>query len=134
MEFFVFFVLKPFRNPNIILIAKYTISTAVMMENPVRSPIVPPISESMFTNVVALSLVTLVNTRSTNFILINLRSCRSPSSKKIIYNVQSIVKESTLIGLSVCYQNHLNSLHILPAESLVCTRRLVIILSCPVFL
>ena len=41
--------------------AKYTISTALMMENPVRSPMVPPIADNMSTNFAALSLVTLSN-------------------------------------------------------------------------
>ena len=45
-----------------ILNKKYKISTALMIEKPVRSPIVPPIAESMSTNFAALSLVTLSNT------------------------------------------------------------------------
>ena len=44
-----------------ILNKKYKISTALMIEKPVRSPIVPPIAESMSTNFAALSLVTLSN-------------------------------------------------------------------------
>ena len=40
---------------------KYRISTALMMENPVRSPMVPPIADSMSTNFAALSLVILSN-------------------------------------------------------------------------
>ena len=43
-----------------------------MIVNPVRSPKVPPIAEIIFTNVVALSLVTLVNTKSSKFNLIYL--------------------------------------------------------------
>ena len=37
------------------------ISTALIIENPVRSPIVPPIADSMSTNFAALSLVILSN-------------------------------------------------------------------------
>ena len=44
-----------------IFITKYTISTALMMENPVRSPIVPPIADNMSTGFAALSLVILSN-------------------------------------------------------------------------
>ena len=48
MEIFVIVCLGIFlKNPIIIFVVKYTISTAVIMENPVRSPIVPPISESI---------------------------------------------------------------------------------------
>ena len=41
--------------------AKYKISTPLMMENPVRSPIVPPIAESMSANFAARSIVILSN-------------------------------------------------------------------------
>ena len=44
-----------------IFATKYAISTPLMMENPVRSPIVPPIAESMSTNFAARSLVILSN-------------------------------------------------------------------------
>ena len=44
-------------QPNIIFVAKYIISTPLMMENPVRSPMVPPIAESMSTNLADLSLM-----------------------------------------------------------------------------
>ena len=40
---------------------KYRISTPLMMENPVRSPMVPPIADNMSTNFAALSLVILSN-------------------------------------------------------------------------
>ena len=43
------------------LVEKYRISTALMMENPVRSPMVPPIADIMSTNFAALSLVILSN-------------------------------------------------------------------------
>ena len=42
-----------------------------MMENPVRSPIVPPIAESMSTNFAALSLVILSNVGVSKKILTN---------------------------------------------------------------
>ena len=42
-----------------ILKAKYAISTALMIENPVRSPMVIPIADNMSTNFAALSLVIL---------------------------------------------------------------------------
>ena len=40
---------------------KKRISTPLMMENPVRSPMVPPIADNMSTNLAALSLVILSN-------------------------------------------------------------------------
>ena len=43
----------------IILNIKYIISIALIRENPVRSPIVPPIADNLSTNFAALSLVTL---------------------------------------------------------------------------
>ena len=42
---------------KIIFPAKKRISTPLMIENPVRSPIVPPIADNMSTNFAALSLV-----------------------------------------------------------------------------
>ena len=42
------------------------------MENPVKSPIVPPMAESMSTNFAALSFVTLSNTGELNDIFTNL--------------------------------------------------------------
>ena len=44
-----------------ILAAKYRISTPLMMEKPVRSPMVPPTADNMSTNFAALSLVILSN-------------------------------------------------------------------------
>ena len=44
-----------------IFAAKYKISTALMMENPVRRPMVPPIADIMSTNFAALSFVILSN-------------------------------------------------------------------------
>ena len=44
-----------------ILVPKKRISTALMMEKPVRSPMVPPIADNMSTNFAALSLVILLN-------------------------------------------------------------------------
>ena len=52
-----FFLLKS----KIIFPTKYTISAPLMMENPVRSPMVPPIADNMSTNFAALSLVILSN-------------------------------------------------------------------------
>ena len=46
---------------TIIFVAKYKISTPLMMENPVRSPMVPPMADNMSTNFAALSLVILSN-------------------------------------------------------------------------
>ena len=81
----VFFVRKTLKNPTAIFTAKYRISTAVMIVNPVRSPIVPPIAEIILTNVVALSLVTLVKTGTfSNVKLTNLSPSLLLSSKKIL--------------------------------------------------
>ena len=44
--FFNIFSLKLWKYPRAILSAKYTISTPLMIENPVRSPIVPPIADN----------------------------------------------------------------------------------------
>ena len=41
--------------------AKYIISTPLMIENPVRSPMVPPIADNISTNFAALSLKELVD-------------------------------------------------------------------------
>ena len=41
------------------LMAKYKISAALMRENPVRSPMVPPIADNMSTDFAELSLVIL---------------------------------------------------------------------------
>ena len=46
---------------KIIFPAKYKISTPLMMENPVSSPIVPPIVDNISSNFAALSLVILSN-------------------------------------------------------------------------
>ena len=74
MEIFLIVCLGIFLiNPIIIFVVKYTISTAVMMENPVRSPIVPPISESILTNLTALSFVISLKRLAENRILMNLK-------------------------------------------------------------
>ena len=52
-----------------ILIRKYPISTALIMENPVRSPMVPPMADNMSTNFAALSLVILLNVGVPKYIL-----------------------------------------------------------------
>ena len=54
------------------LMTKKTISTALMMEKPVRSPMVPPIADNMSTNFAALSLVILSNVGVSKYILTNL--------------------------------------------------------------
>ena len=46
---------------KIIFPTKYSISTPLMIENPVRSPMVPPIADNISTNLAALSLVILSN-------------------------------------------------------------------------
>ena len=76
---------KTFMNPIMIFAEKYTISTAVIIVNPVKSPNVPPIAESILTNVAAFSLVTRSNVGVTNCILINLKSCLFSYSRNIFY-------------------------------------------------
>ena len=44
-----------------ILTAKYPISIALMIENPVRSPMVPPTADNMSINFAALSMVIVSN-------------------------------------------------------------------------
>ena len=56
----------------IIFHMKYKISTALMMENPVRRPMVPPIAENLSTTFAALSLVILSNVGVSKYILTNL--------------------------------------------------------------
>ena len=102
LEFLVFLVRKTLKkNPKKIFVPKYRISTAVMIVNPVRSPKVPPIAESILTKVVALSFMILVKTKSLKFNLIYL----SPSlsililfSKNITYYFK--MKLYALEGLS----------------------------------
>ena len=53
---------------------KYNISTALIKENPVRSPIVPPIADNLSTNFAALSFVTLSKVGVSKYILTNFRS------------------------------------------------------------
>ena len=53
-HYFYIFAAIMFRN---VFAAKYIISTALMMENPVSRPMVPPTAESMSTNFILLSLV-----------------------------------------------------------------------------
>ena len=59
--------------PRATLHAKYKISTPLIIENPVRSPIVPPIADNLSTNLAALSLVILSKTGALNCILIYFR-------------------------------------------------------------
>ena len=90
-------------NPMIIFVAKYTISTAVMIENPVRSPIVPPISPIMLTKVAALSLVTIKKTGVLNCILMNLKSCLISYSKMYSLNLNCVKHyTSTSFMMEVC--------------------------------
>ena len=55
-----------------IFAAKQRISTPLMMENPVSSPMVPPIAETQSTNFADLSLVILSNVGVSKYILTNL--------------------------------------------------------------
>ena len=57
---------------RMILDAKYKISTPLMIENPVRSPMVPPIADNMSTNFADLSLVMISNVGVSKYILTNL--------------------------------------------------------------
>ena len=50
-----------FTAGRMILTEKYKISTPLMMENPVRSPMVPPMTDNLSTNVADLSFVILSN-------------------------------------------------------------------------
>ena len=62
-----------FINPQIILTIKYPISTPLMMENPVKSPMVPPIADSFSCHFAALSLVMMSNVGVSNSTLIYLK-------------------------------------------------------------
>ena len=55
-----------------ILTIKYKISTPLIMENPVRSPMVPPIADNMSENFAELSFVILSNVGVLKYILTNL--------------------------------------------------------------
>ena len=66
----------------IILNVKYIISIALINENPVRRPIVPPMADSLSTNFAALSLVTLSKVGVSKYILTNLRSFLNGFTKK----------------------------------------------------
>ena len=57
------------------------ISTALMMENPVKSPIVPPIADNMSTGFAALSFVILSNVGVSKNILTNLSVLGISASK-----------------------------------------------------
>ena len=65
-----------------IFTAKYAISTPLMIENPVKSPIVPPIAESISTNLAAWSLVTLSKVDVSNLISTNLNLDLTNSKSK----------------------------------------------------
>ena len=53
--------------------AKYIISTALIIEKPVKRPIVPPIADNISTNFAALSFVILSYVEVSNEIFTNLR-------------------------------------------------------------
>ena len=65
-----------------ILTAKYAISTPLMIENPVKSPIVPPIAESLSCHLAAWSLVTLSKVDVSNLIFTNLNLDLTNSKSK----------------------------------------------------
>ena len=71
-----------FRTFKIIFPAKYRISTALIMENPVRSPMVPPMADNMSTNFAALSFLILSNVGVAKWILTYLRFASIGGSKK----------------------------------------------------
>ena len=50
------------------------ISTALMSENPVKSPMVPPIADNLSSNFAAWSLVIVSNVGVSNMILTNFKS------------------------------------------------------------
>ena len=65
-----------------ILNMKQIISTALIRENPVRRPIVPPIADNLSTNFAALSFVTLSKVGVSKNILTNLRSFLNGLTKR----------------------------------------------------
>ena len=67
-----FYLLIFLQKSKPILATKYTISMALMIENPVSSPMVPPIADNWSENFAALSLVTLSNAAVSKYILTNL--------------------------------------------------------------
>ena len=71
-----------FLELSTILVIKYRISTALIIENPVRSPIVPPIADIMSTNFAALSLVILSSVGVSKKILTNLNLFFHSNSEK----------------------------------------------------
>ena len=58
-------------------------STPLMIENPVSSPIVPPIADNISTNLAALSFVILSNVVAPKYILMNFRFNFKSYSKEI---------------------------------------------------
>ena len=79
--------------------AKYIISTALIIEKPVKRPIVPPIADNISTNFAALSFVILSYVDVSNKIFTNLRfllSMPKPKRQKlsisefIVYLIPSI--------------------------------------------
>ena len=72
--------------------AKKRISTALMMENPVNNPMVPPIADNMSTGLSALSLVMRSNVGVSNKILTYL-SLFDHSKSKIMQNVYIFIQD-----------------------------------------
>ena len=70
---------------NTIFKAKYPISTPLLIENPVSSPIVPPIAERISTNLADLSLIILSKTGESKFILIYLKGALRSYSTKLYF-------------------------------------------------
>ena len=88
------------KYPIRIFTAKYIISTPLIIENPVKSPIVPPIAESWSTNVAPLSLVTLSNVGVSKLILINFRLDLSFSYSKVCWQMNvAVCQICTFVGL-----------------------------------
>ena len=75
---------------------KYRISTPLMIENQVSNPIVPPIAESISTNLADLSFVILMNVGVSKYILTSLKSVTirkssdSNDSRNMLIKVNSI--------------------------------------------
>ena len=70
-----------------ILKQKYSISTALIREKPVRRPMVPPIADNMSTNLAALSLVILSNVGVSKYILTILKLFFHSYSKSSVRSI-----------------------------------------------
>ena len=78
-------------NPMRIFVAKYTISTPLIIENPVRSPMVPPMADNMSTALAALSLVIRSNDGVSKLMLTNLRLSFHSYSRNSAYIPKCLV-------------------------------------------